>query len=86
MHRLLSSLSWSPDVAEVMVATMNLEGVAHLEEVVVPMVVDRLLVIRDSGNVSTAKGITTSLKSAGRNLVAPNGYNWLILILLPLVI
>jgi len=28
----------------------------------VPMVVDRLLVIRDSGNVSTAKEITTSEK------------------------
>ena len=62
------------------------EDVAHLEVIVVLMVVDRLLVIRGSCNVSIAKEITTSLRSAKRSLVALNRHNWLMLILLPLVI
>ena len=41
-------------------------------EVVFLMMVDRLLVIRGLSYVSTAEGITTSLRSAGRNLVALN--------------
>jgi len=61
------------------------EDVAHLEVIVVLMVVDRLLVIRGSCNVSIAKEIA-SLRSAERSLVALNRHNWLMLILLPLVI
>ena len=56
------------------VATVILEGVACLEEVVIPIAVDKLLVIRGSDGVSTAAGIT-SLRNAERNLVAPNGHN-----------
>ena len=38
----------------VVVSIVILEDMAHLEVVVVPMVVNRLLVIRGSGNVSIA--------------------------------
>ena len=62
------------------------EDVAHLEEVVVPMVVDRSLIIRGPGSVSIAREITTSLRSEGRSLVTLNGHSWLMLILLLLVI
>ena len=88
LHRLLSNPPWSQDVAEavVVVATVILEDVVHLEEVVVPMVVNKLLLIRSPSNVNITGGITKSLRSAGRNLVALNGHSWLILILLPLVI
>ena len=61
LYCLLSSLTWSLNATEVaaaavvVVATVILEDVTHLEEVVIPMVVDRLLVIRGSSNVSTAK-------------------------------
>jgi len=86
---LLSSLSWSLDVAEVVVVIVDVileENMAHLKEGVVPIVVDRLLVTRGPGNVSIARGIITSLRSIKKILVALNGHNWLMLILLPLVI
>ena len=56
-----------------MVMAVILEGVAHLDKIVVPMMVDKLLVITNSDNVNNAGGITTSLRSAGRSLVALNG-------------
>ena len=46
LHHLLSSLLWSLDVAKVVIVTVILEDVVHLEVVVVFIVVDRLLVIR----------------------------------------
>ena len=76
IYHLLSSISWSTDVTWVlvMVAIMILvEDVAHLEVIVVPILVDRLLAIRSLGNVSIAGETIISLRSAGRNLVALNG-------------
>jgi len=51
---------------------------------VVPMMVDKMSLIRGSGNVSIVGEITTSMRSVGRSLVALNGHNWLMLTLLPL--
>ena len=64
-HHLLSHLSWSLDVAEFMVviASVTWEDMAYLELVMVPVVVNRVILIRGSCNVSVAGGITTSLKS-----------------------
>ena len=85
MHYLLSSLSWSRGVGEVVV--MILEGdMDHLEEVVVSIAVNIILLIRDPFNVSIAGEITTSLRSAERSLVTLNGHSWLMLTLLHLVI
>ena len=59
---LLSSLSWSLDVAEIVVmdAAMILEeNVAHLEVGMVSLEVDRVCLIRGPSNVSIAGGITT---------------------------
>jgi len=68
LHHLLRSLPWCPDVTEVvvMVAAVILEDVAQLEEGVVLIVVDRLLVIKGTCNVSIMGVITTSLRSVGR--------------------
>ena len=79
LHHLLSNLPWSLYVAQVVITTVILEEVAHLEAVVVFMVADRLLVIRGPSNVSIVGEITTCLRSAGRSLVALNGHNWLML-------
>jgi len=63
MHHLLSSLPWSLDMTEVIVAAVILEkDVAYLKMVMVPIVVDRQLVIRDLGNVSITGEIIISLK------------------------
>jgi len=53
------------------IAFVILEDVANLKVVVVLMVVDIVALIRGTGNVSIARGIT-SLRSV-RNLVALNG-------------
>ena len=47
---------------------------------------NRMLLIKDSGNINIAGGITTSLRSARRSLVALNGHSWMMLTLLPLMI
>jgi len=85
LHHLLSSLPWSSDVAEVVVAAVFLEDATHLEVAVDLIVADRVALIRALDNVSIVTGIMTSLRSAERNLVALNGHNWLMLTLLSLV-
>ena len=61
-------------------------GCGSLGGSVAHMMVDRVALKKDHVNLNIVGGIITSLRSAGRNLVALNGYNWLILTLLPLVI
>ena len=70
-----------------MIATVILkEDVAHLEVTVIPMVADRVALIRGSGNVSNVGEIIIFLRSAERNLVVLNGHSWLMLTLPFLVI
>jgi len=49
------------------------EDVDHLEIDVVLMVADMVLLIKAPGNVSIARGTTTSKRSDGRSLIALNG-------------
>jgi len=85
LHHLLSSLSWSSERGRDCGRGRDCDfgkGAAHLEEVVISMVLDRMLLIRNPDSVSIARGIITSLRSAGRNLDVLNRHSWLMLTLL----
>ena len=82
----MSSLTWSPDVAEIVVVVVILEeDVDSLEGNMAHLVIDRVALIRDPGNVSIVTGIITYLRNSGRNLIVLNGHNWLVLTLLHLM-
>jgi len=86
LHHLLSSLPWSLAVVEVVITTVILEDMTHLEEDMDPMVAGRVALTRGPDNVSIAKRIIISLRSAERSLIALNGHSRLILTLVLLML
>ena len=69
LYHLLSSLSYTLDVTEVVIVAVILENVALLDLNAVLLVADRVLLTRGLGTVSIVHGVTTSLRSARRSLV-----------------